>query len=231
MDIFDCFPLLKEDGAYSKIDSVKLVEKIISLLNFISDEDLTMARYFYEIEKTGNTAGVYFIKNKYTGLVKIGCTSNIKVRYAMLDGLFRNQFGAPDALQILDFLLINPRFILKVEKMIHATFSNNRRYGEWFEISNDDIESSVFGDIVLNSGVRITSFFNDDIYKEIDYKNNLLRSSKSVSVILSELDFIKWLFANYRGDDMFNDKIIRAINDISPDATSCTTLWWQVSKE
>ena len=231
MDILGFIPFFDRSDDSSEVDSVKLVDEIISVLGSISDEDLTTAYYFYMLEKTGNTSGVYFIKNKYTGLVKIGCTSNIKQRYATLDGLFRNQFGAPDALQIVDFLLIAPRFISKVEKIAHAAFSAKRKYGEWFDISVDDIDSLAFGDIVLNNGVRITSIFNDDICREIGYKNLLFRSNRSAFDVLSEFEFIKWLFANYYGDDMFNDKILNAICDISPDSTSCTTLWWQVAKE
>lgn len=231
MNILEFIPSLGQSDDSSEVDSVKLVDEILSCLDSISDEDLTTAYYFYTLEKTGNTSGVYFIKNRYTGLVKIGCTSNIRQRYATLDGLFRNQFGAPDALQILDFLLIVPRFISKVEKIAHATFSGKRKYGEWFDISADDIDLLAFGDIVLNNGIRITSFFNEDVCREIGYKNILLNLNRSSVDVLSEFEFIKWLFANYCGNDMFNDKILNAIRDISPDATSCTTLWWQIAKE
>lgn len=225
MNISEAIPFLRKNDTLSKEDFDGFVTEMLEIASLIQDEDLCMARYFYAQEESGKTSGVYFIKNKYTGLVKIGCTSDIKGRYATLDGLFRNQFGAPDALQIIGFLLIEPRFILKVESMIHRALSCHRKYGEWFEVSDDDIAPWMLGDVLLNNGILITGVFGEDIYSLIDYKTQLLRTNQSVSGIEREHKFFEWLFKNYRGCVSFNEKILRAIYDISPSATSCSTLW------
>ena len=194
-----------------------LVTEALDSISGMMKEELTSAYYFYMAEKTQKTSGIYFIKNKYTGLMKIACTSDIKSKYSELNELFKSHFGVDDALQMVGFLLIAPQYITEIEDMVHISLTDKRKDGDWFDISeNDMLDSWLFGDVVLNNGVRITSVFDDDVYDIIDYRVHLL----SAECILEEYDFFKWLESNYRGSNPIYEKIGLVVDDISPTALS-----------
>lgn len=79
-------------------------------------------------QKEKKAGYVYFIKNKSTGLTKIGCSSNIEKRIKSL------QVGSSEKLEcFLRILDINYR---KLEKKFHKVLNNYRIIGEWFDLRN-----------------------------------------------------------------------------------------------
>jgi Meiotically up-regulated gene 113 len=76
------------------------------------------------------TAGVYLIRAE-NGLVKIGYSAHVESRLALL------QTGSPVGLSILH--VIETDSYKELERALHAIFSAQRRRGEWFELSEDDI--------------------------------------------------------------------------------------------
>jgi hypothetical protein len=131
--------------------------------------------------------------------------------------LFESHFGVDDALQMVGFLLIAPQYITDIEDMVHISLTDKRKDGDWFDMSeNDMLDSWLFGDVVLNNGVRITSVFDNDVYDIIDYRAHL----SSAEYILEDYDFFKWLASNYLGSNPIYEKIGLVVDDISPTALS-----------
>lgn len=76
------------------------------------------------------TAGVYFIRAE-NGLVKVGRSSNVENR---LRGLLT---GSPIILTLTHVIETDRH--KEVEYALHQRFAAQRRRGEWFELSEDDI--------------------------------------------------------------------------------------------
>jgi predicted GIY-YIG superfamily endonuclease len=76
------------------------------------------------------TAGVYLIRGE-NALIKIGCSSNVERRAALF------QTGSPEALTIVH--VIETEQYKQVERALHHRFAAQRRRGEWFELSEDDV--------------------------------------------------------------------------------------------
>lgn len=69
----------------------------------------------------------YILKWDRRGLYKIGKSSNIKSR-------FRNLSSSNDEISILAFLDEN------IESDLHKQYSEKRRFGEWFALTDEDVE-------------------------------------------------------------------------------------------
>lgn len=78
-------------------------------------------------------ACVYFIRNEYNGMIKIGKTKNLSRRIQQIGAHFM-QCGLEPKLKIVMLHLTFPRFITKLENYYHTRFKNNRKYGEWFNV-------------------------------------------------------------------------------------------------
>lgn len=105
---------------------------------------------------------VYFFKNKYTGFIKIGETKNLAKRFNDIRSICKNYLGMDDCLTIegvIDTSFIKP---LKVEQFLHKRYNKYRKYGEWFDIPEEDwknlyenfITDCEFEDMVSNEDIN-----------------------------------------------------------------------------
>lgn len=74
---------------------------------------------------------VYILSSKKTKLTKIGYSSNVKQRIKAL------QNSGPDGL-VLKCLIKGGT---ETEGMLHKKYADKRKHGEWFSLSDEDIES------------------------------------------------------------------------------------------
>lgn len=163
----------------TNIEIKKEVEKIANnnLKSFIksiptfSNNDILNDLYFtYCIEKSNNNVPcVYFIKNKYTGLIKIGRTKDINQRISQLNSIFISHFGVNDALELIGIICTFNGNEHKLETLIHKNYKNVRQYGEWFKLSKETvINDYLFGDVIIND-IRVNIDSDDLIKNEYDF--------------------------------------------------------------
>ncbi len=74
---------------------------------------------------------VYILSSEKTKLTKIGYSSNVRQRIKAL------QNSGPDGL-ILKCLI---RGGIETESMLHKKYASKRKHGEWFSLSEEDIQS------------------------------------------------------------------------------------------
>ena len=102
------------------------------------------------------TSVVYFIRNKYNGLLKIGKTNNLQRRINEIESCF-NFLGldtnelAVEAISYCPYGMNNG----KVETYYHNLFKEKRKIGEWFDVSYDELLDSLFVNYIIN-GVLVT---------------------------------------------------------------------------
>ena len=102
------------------------------------------------------TSVVYFIRNKYNGLLKIGKTNDLQRRINEIESCF-NFLGldtnelAVEAISYCPYGMNNG----KVETYYHNLFKEKRKIGEWFDVSYDELLNSLFVDYIIN-GVLVT---------------------------------------------------------------------------
>ena len=102
------------------------------------------------------TSVVYFIRNKYNGLLKIGKTNDLQRRINEIESCF-NFLGldtnelAVEAISYCPYGMNND----KVETYYHNLFKEKRKIGEWFDVSYDELLNSLFVDYIIN-GVLVT---------------------------------------------------------------------------
>lgn len=102
------------------------------------------------------TSVVYFIRNKYNGLLKIGKTNDLQRRINEIENCF-NFLGldtnelAVEAISYCPYGMNNG----KVETYYHNLFKEKRKIGEWFDVSYDELLNSLFVDYIIN-GVLVT---------------------------------------------------------------------------
>ena len=100
-----------------------------------------------------NTSVVYFIRNEYTGLIKIGKTTNLKRRLKEIENAytflgFDTQKLTIEAISYCSFGLNNSH----VETFYHNKYKNCRTSGEWFNIPTDVLFNDIFlyTDYIIN---------------------------------------------------------------------------------
>ena len=99
---------------------------------------------------------VYFIRNKYNGLLKIGKTNNLQRRINEIENCF-NFLGLDTNELVVEAISYCPYGMNngKVETYYHNLFKEKRKIGEWFDVSYDELLNSLFIDYIIN-GVLVT---------------------------------------------------------------------------
>jgi len=87
-----------------------------------------------QLHKAQGTGSVYFALNR--GLVKIGCTSQRPVD--RIKTLFPSNHPDDEEVVLLHSIPTNQRF--KLEKEFHDCFADKRVGGEWFILTDEDVE-------------------------------------------------------------------------------------------
>lgn len=113
---------------------------------------------------------VYFFRNRYNNLVKIGCTTNIVKRYGGIRSICKNYIGMEDALIIegaIDTSFIKPE---KVEKFLHEKYGKYRKFGEWFEFP-DNVWKELYH--LFIEGDDLAEMINDTDAEKLDIQNKM----------------------------------------------------------
>ena len=102
------------------------------------------------------TSVVYFIRNKYNGLLKIGKTNDLQRRINEIENCF-NFLGLDTNELVVEASSYCPYGMNngKVETYYHNLFKEKRKIGEWFDVSYDELLNSLFVDYIIN-GVLVT---------------------------------------------------------------------------
>ena len=102
------------------------------------------------------TSIVYFIRNKYNGLLKIGKTNDLQRRINEIESCF-NFLGLDTNELVVEAISYCPYGMNngKVETYYHNLFKEKRKIGEWFDVSYDELLNSLFVDYIIN-GVLVT---------------------------------------------------------------------------
>lgn len=122
------------------------------------------------IDTTKQTSIVYFIRNKYTGYVKIGKTTDLRRRFKEIQNGF-HFLGLDTHELILEAIAYCPYGVdnSKVETYYHQLFKDYRKNGEWFDVSYDQLMNTLIIDYVIN-GVFVTVEDVLDYKPDYDFK-------------------------------------------------------------
>ena len=124
------------------------------------------------------TSVVYFIRNKYNGLLKIGKTNSLQRRINEIENCF-NFLGLDTNELVVEAISYCPYGMNngKVETYYHNLFKEKRKIGEWFDVSYDELLDSLFVNYIINGvlvTVEDTYYFPNGVKKlklaENDYK-------------------------------------------------------------
>lgn len=191
---------------------MSMKEQAINIINEMDIADICDSVLGYQIHKSGEVPCVYFIRNKYTKLVKIGSTKNIKERYASLRGIFRNHFGVDDALEVVGIICADGDKVSVVERFFHDEYRTQRRFGEWFDIDVTQLEEDwLLGDAVCDTGIRITTWLPDEIVPLLNLKDRLItKCKKSENGFCEIIEYLNWTF----NDESQFDKRLNTVNTI-----------------
>ena len=124
--------LLKEQVHFIK----QIYHQMFSNLDSQALNELYMTYY---AKTKMQPAFVYFIYNKYTKLIKIGKSNNPFKRLNELNSMFKNHFGIENALEMIRIIFVPSGKDYTVEKMFHEKYADMRTFGEWFDVSKDEI--------------------------------------------------------------------------------------------
>lgn len=147
------------------------LENEISNLKNLYNNLMSMNRYIlnelyrcYWFETNRKNSFVYFIYNKETKLIKIGCTENPIKRLKQLNSMFLNHFGVKDALELLSLCYVPDGSMRKAEKDFHEEFSEYRVHGEWFSIPNKELKN--YFDTIFRCYINKNKslYFDYDLY-------------------------------------------------------------------
>jgi len=144
---------------YSKKEIEAWFKQIMKFYNFYSDEEINeynnnlFEQYnpsYTNYTNSENTRKkpkkgfVYFIKAE-NGLIKIGRTKNLSNRYKQI------QHSALLKTELL--FAIESNDVIKLEQKLHHFFENKMEKGEWFALSNEDIE--IIKNVAKKKGLKI----------------------------------------------------------------------------
>ena len=123
-------------------------------------------------------AGVYFIYNDETKLIKIGCSKNIYKRLELLQKQIYH-LGYKGHLKLLD-VIENDNYY-DIEKLAHEKFKNKKQINEWYKgITIDDIiEFKNHVNIYKNHNISINDNKPNKIFLEYKYVKNISNKTNS----------------------------------------------------
>ena len=129
--------------------------------------------------------GVYLIRNKQNGLLKIGRTNNIERRYGEIIKSF--EFCGMSASDIILEKFIECSEEVRLERELHKELENYNVQNEWFDIKDYNIveealisiiEKDFMGKMTSNT-LEIEGDFKDDLYFIINTISNTNLSSNA----------------------------------------------------
>ena len=148
-----------------------IINDIIFIIKEMLNEDKTknmmvVLNYFYHcmlMDESNDENVVYFIRNEYTGLLKIGKTNNLSRRITEIERCF-NFLGFDTQKLVIEAISYCPFGINngKVETFYHNLFKEKRKNGEWFDVSYEELMNTLYCDYIINGVIvaveNITDF-------------------------------------------------------------------------
>ncbi len=130
----------------STLKSINFYEKYLpSLFKGMSQMVLTEVYEASQCLDLNLTGGVYFLRNKKNGLLKIGCANNIFKRIKEIRAAF-NHVGYDDKLSLeVAHMCFEPHIRL-AERQFHLEFAQYRVINEWFNVSIEELQDFFFGE-------------------------------------------------------------------------------------
>lgn len=182
----------------------------------IKDKDYKI--HYKYLDKLGELAGVYLLRNLDNNELKIGSTENLNNRIKDIEKSFRF-CGINPRLKAECFIEYNNN--LDLERFLHKYLKQYNYMNEWFNI--DDI-NIVLNEIQLFKATNKIDFDIRAKYKII-YKNMIKQSEKENSFICDEwkeyINFERWIYDNlyYCNEPLrvSKDIINENSNEYSPD--------------
>ncbi|OLA71370.1 MAG: hypothetical protein BHW52_02950 [Ruminococcus sp. 37_24] len=115
---------------------------------------------------------VYIVKNNLTNKYKIGYSTQPLTRLKNL----QHQLHSTNSKATLDLIgcIYSPKNALKLEKYYHQKYSKVRELGEWFNLSNENINEIFDSGILKNMKIKIKyhdEVYNDNGFKTIQFEN------------------------------------------------------------
>lgn len=129
---------------------------------------------------------VYFIKNEYTKMIKIGATKNISKRFKEFKSGFATLGLEDNQLRLIGLMFCPAKYINKLHlieekiwhKYINQCYPHIKRIGEWFSVSEEKILDDLF-------------YYNTDGLC-FEYKNIVIQKSPRFTV--REGEYVSSLF-------------------------------------
>lgn len=149
--------------------------------------------YIYKcmlMDKKCSSSIIYFIRNEYNGLLKIGKTNNLQRRIKEIENCF-NFLGLDTSKLVVEAISYCPYGMNngKVETYYHNLFKEKRKNGEWFDISYEELVDSLYVDYIIN-GVIVTvedeNDFPNGVKKLTLAENNYETLKENISNALKE---------------------------------------------
>lgn len=140
-------------------------ESLKDLFSKIPDESLKNVAATAEVLNDKLVGGVYFIKNEYSGNIKIGYGNDIRKRYEQIQTGFRH-LGMEPKLKLIAVVLGFSKYLPHIESLFHEEFKKQRRVGEWFKVSERTVN-----DFILSNSTEEIDFINGVIFDYSDYES------------------------------------------------------------
>ena len=122
----------------------EFVQNVKNFHTRYEDEELKRLYINYLYSHDNGSSFVYFFRNNTDGLVKIGCSSDVKTRLSSIKSTVKNYSGKK-CIFTLEGLICLPQSLMKsYESQIHDELREYRKHGEWFDISYDYILCQYF---------------------------------------------------------------------------------------
>lgn len=168
-------------------ESQKAIEKMIKILETFKNSDEEIARKLFgnlddaAFGEVYNTvcnfdqpmrSCVYFIKNEYNGLIKIGKTEDFPRRLQQIKSWFY-QCGLDPKLKVVMIHATFPKFLTQLEGYYHKQFKDKRKYGEWFEVNENLLTDwNNFGDGFVSINETLVCF---EEYENLTLKKDQIK--------------------------------------------------------
>lgn len=119
-------------GKNTIISLCVVLECSVGELFYLADELPEKEKLIRQVRKENREGVVYFIRDPYKKITKIGRTKDINTRFENLRSEHKTDLKLILTIPTEDTVLL--------EKEIHKKFDDKRIAGEWFYITNSDIE-------------------------------------------------------------------------------------------
>lgn len=133
---------LREIGIALRNEKTEIMKNFLS--KFFEHENINTYYKIFEIYTFKTVSCVYIVKDKSTGLSKIGKTINFSRRYRELCSFCANHLGSE--LMNDRLILCSPSEVSRIEKDLHDYYAIYREHGEWFNLKDNQYDDNYFGE-------------------------------------------------------------------------------------